>query len=63
MSLKKIKELKVGDKFKFNNAVIMKGTYVKKTNSFKGYCIIGDVSLPGNMFASSENNFVNSIDE
>lgn len=41
----------------------MKGTYVKKTHSFKGYCIIGDVSLPGNMFASSENNFVNSIDE
>lgn len=63
MALKKIKELKVGDKFRFNNAVIMKGTYMKKSNSFKGYCLIGDVSLPGDVFASSENNFVDSIDE
>ena len=61
MALKTLKELKVGDEFKFNNPIIMKGTYRKKSNSFKGYCLIGDVSLPGDVFASSEKTLVEPL--
>lgn len=58
MTLKKLKELNVGDEFTFKNAVIMKGTYRKKSESFKSYCLVGDISLPGDSFAVSEDTFV-----
>lgn len=63
MALKKLKELKAGDKFTFKNAMIMKGVYKKVCTSVNGFCLIEKThSFPGDTFASSEDTFVESFD-
>ena len=44
----KIKDLKVGECFTYDK---LEGTFKKKIHDFSGYCIVGDVTIPGDVFA------------